>query len=119
MRFCERLHGGVGVTMTALLATTGCLHSASAVIPTLGLLSNKADRVTSQISLSGVTARGSTATDGTVLSGGYGGRLRMIRKGPFSPFSRPGDSRTTKSPLLFSSRIEAGSWGDRNRYYSR
>jgi hypothetical protein len=104
--------------LSALALSAGCLHAASATIPVLGLGSNMADRVTSQIAVSAVTTRGSSATDGAVLNGGYGGRLRFTRKGPFSPFARRGDSREEKSPLLFSSRIEAGSWGEDRKYFT-
>ena len=122
MKTCGRGHCWIVIVMTASLAvSTGCLHAASATIPAgVGIFASQrgSDRVTSQYAISGTTTRGATATDGTVLSGGYGGRLRSLRKGPFSPFARPGDSHKSKSPLLFSTRLEAGSWGEDRKYFT-
>lgn len=110
--------GGWQVRLIAVVSVAlgaGCIHTASAIIPaTIALGPNLEFLATKQTSFSGVIARGTTATDGAELEGGYGARFRSIRKGPLSLNS----SRGPKSPLLISTRLEGGTWGADGKYFT-
>ncbi len=107
------------VAVVSVALSAGCIHAASAVVPALNVLPRQrafnADRITTQTSISGIVTRGTTATDGEQLAGGYGMRFRSIRKGPFS-LRR--NSHEPKSPLLISTRLEGGTWGADGKYFT-
>ena len=98
--------------MLAVLGTLvapGCAHVGSTVPAAFNAFaSGVIDRSTSQVSIAGVATAESKDSNGVVHDGGFGARIRAIRRG---------GSRATAN-VIASNWLEAGTWDKGEGYYN-
>jgi uncharacterized protein len=97
------------MTVTALIFMSACFHTLSTVPAiTNAVASGVIDHTTAQVSISGVATAEATDSKGMVHGGGFGARVRAIRRG----------GSRAQANLIVSNWLEAGTWNKSEAYYN-
>jgi TPR repeat protein len=88
---------------------SACAHTASTIPAAFNALaSGVIDHTTAQVSIAGVATADSSASSGAAFEGGFGARIRSIRRG----------TNQSQRNLVVSNWVEAGSWNKETYYNS-